>query len=338
MSYASDVRGELARLPMADECCARSEMTLALMCCSGIGWRGRDRYALTITAADAATGRRDFGMLKQFWGVTGQIRTLAGNALNGQMRYQLAIQAEDTPRLLEKPMLRDADGLFGLRSSPAPELMRFACCRKSALRAAFMICGAINNPEKAYHFEIAAPTEALTTFLMEQLAYFDIPARTSHRRSRPVIYLKHAEDISDVLSLLGAAKAMMDLENIRVKKEVGNRVNRQLNCDNSNINRVMFAAESQTKDILYIHEELGLDKLPKPLREMAELRVVNPETPLADLGDMLDPPISKSGVSARLRKLTEIAGKLRSGEEIDFSPPKRGRKRAEKPGEGSEAE
>ena len=119
-----------------------------------------------------------------------------------------------------------------------------------------------------------------------------------------------------MLSLMGASKAMMAFENVRVKKEVSNRVNRQLNCDNSNINRAVTAAEALIRDIHYIDGELGLDKLPAPLREMAFARANNPEMPLAELGEQLDPPLGKSGVSARLRKLAAIADALRSGEEI----------------------
>ena len=121
-----------------------------------------------------------------------------------------------------------------------------------------------------------------------------------------------------MLSLLGAGSAMMAFENIRIRKEVSNRVNRQMNCDASNINRVMNAAESQIRDIRYIERELGLEKLPKPLRDMAYVRANNPETTLADLGELLTPPIGKSGVNARLRKLSSIADKLRSGEDIEL--------------------
>ena len=133
---------------------------------------------------------------------------------------------------------------------------------------------------------------------------------------KPKEYLKRAEDISDMLSLLGAAKAMMAFENVRVKKEVSNRVNRQLNCDNSNINRSMNAAETQIRDIRYIDSELGLDKLPRTLRDMAYTRANNPEIPLAELGELMDPPLGKSGVNARLRRISAIAEKLRCGDEV----------------------
>ena len=318
MSFASDVRGELARLPATEICCARSELAAALLVSGGIAWRGRNRYAITFTAAEAAAVRRFFAQLKQHWGIVGQIRTLTGDALNGQVHYQLAVPEEEAPRLLEALGLLDESALFGVRQVPDESLVRFACCKKSFARGAFLMCGAVSHPDKAYHLEIAAPGEALAQFIAEQLAYFDIHARISQRKSKYVLYLKRAEDISDMLSLLGAGSAMMAFENIRIRKEVSNRVNRQMNCDASNINRVMNAAESQIRDIRYIERELGLEKLPKPLRDMAYVRANNPETTLADLGELLTPPIGKSGVNARLRKLSSIADKLRSGEDIEL--------------------
>ncbi len=316
MSFASDVRGELARVPVSDACCARSELTSALLCAGGIAWRGRGRYAVTITAAEASTVRRYFGLLKQFMGIVGQIRTLTGDALNNQVRYQLAVPEEEAPGLLNDLNLLEEGALFGLRPVPPEETVRFSCCKKAFLRAAFLMCGALSDPEKGYHIELAAPTEALAAFIAGQAAAFDIHLRSALRKSKYVLYLKRAEDISDFMSLLGAMNAMMAFENIRVKKEVSNRVNRQLNCDSSNINRVMNAAEAQIRDIRYIDAELGLDKLPPGLRQMAFVRANNPEMPLGELGDLMDPPLGKSGVSARLRKLSGIAEKLRCGDEV----------------------
>ena len=316
MSFSSDVRGELARFKTDDICCARSELSAALLASGGIAWRGRGRYALTVTASDAATVRRYFSMLKHHWAVTGQIRALSGDVLNNQTRYQLAIPEAESLKLLEALDLLDEAGLFGLRQTPGDDVTRFACCKKAFVRAAFLMCGNISNPEKSYHIEFAAPTEPFARRVAACLEYFGLTPRVSLRRNQYMAYLKRAEDISDTLTLMGTATAVLAMENIRVRKEVSNHVNRQMNFDASNINLVVDAAEAQIRDIHYIDSELGLDRLPKSLREMAFARANNPETPLAGLGELLDPPIGKSGVNARLRRLTEIADKLRSGEEI----------------------
>ena len=318
MSFASDVRGELARQGVADACCARSELSAALLCSGGIAWRGRGRYAVTVTAGEAATVRRCFAMLKQFYGIIGQIRTLSGDALNNQTRYQLAVPDDQAAQLLDALGLLDESSLFGVRAVPPEETVRFACCKKAFARAAFLMCGAVNHPEKGYHIEIAAPTEALADFIAQQFDYFELNVKKTRRKSKYVLYLKRAEDISDMLSLLGASGAMLAFENVRVKKEVSNRVNRQLNCDNSNINRAVSAAEAQIRDIRLIDAKIGVDKLAPDLRDMAIARANNPEMPLAELGEQMDPPLGKSGVSARLRRLGQIARKLRGGEESEL--------------------
>ena len=316
MSFASDVRGELARMPMADACCARSELTAALLCSGGIAWRGRERYAVTLTASEAPTVRRYFAMLKRFYGIIGQSRALSGDTLHNQTLYQLAVPEDQAYGLLRALDLLEEGALFDLRTLPVGETVRYSCCKKAFVRAAFTMCGAISHPDRNYHIEIAAPSEALAAFIVAQLEAFDIGAKVSPRKQKYVVYLKRAEDISDMLSLLGASKAMMAFENVRVRKEVSNRVNRQLNCDNSNINRSMNAAEAQIRDIRYIDSELGLDKLPRTLRDMAYTRANNPEMPLAELGELMDPPLGKSGVNARLRRLSAIAEKLRCGDEV----------------------
>ena len=332
MSFTSDVKGELARLPAGEACCARSELISALLCSGGIAWRGRGRYAVTITATDAPIVRRFFALLKKHWGITGEIRTLSGDALHSQTRYQLAVPQEEGQGLLESLALLDETALFGVRQEPPASTVRYSCCRKAFVRAAFMMCGEINPPERGYHIEIAAPKAEIAQYLAEQLNYFGINVKITCRKSKFVVYLKQAEAVSDMLTLMGAPRAMLSMENVRVAREVRNRVNRQMNCDASNINRAVNAAEAQIRDILYIDRELGLEKLPGTLREMALVRANNPETALSELGELLDPPIGKSGVNARLRRLADIAERLRSGEEIEMEKPRRGgrpRKRAE---------
>ena len=324
MSFTSDVRGELARYRTDDVCCARSELAAALSASGGISWQGLGRYALSITASDAATVRRYFSMLKRHWGIAGEIRVLTGDALNRMTRYRLVIDEADAGALLHSLQLTDNPGMLGVRQVPGEGVTHFSCCKKSFVRAAFLMCGEISSPEKDYHLEIAAPNEAYARRLAECLGYFELAPGIAQRRNKWVIYFKRAEDISDTLTLMGAGAAVLSLENIRVRKEVSNHVNRQMNFDQSNINRVVDAAEAQIRDIHFIDRELGLDKLPKSLREMAFARANNPETPLAGLGELLDPPIGKSGVNARLRRLTDIADKLRSGEEIRLGREKRG--------------
>ena len=320
MSFASNARAEMARELCAEKCCSRAELAAALLASGGVSYRfgGSPGYALSVTAAEAAVVRHYFQLLKRHFGVTAQIRTLRSNSLSGMTRYQLVIPEEDSDMLMAETGLYDPEALFGVRQAPPERITGYACCKKTFLKSAFMVSGALANPEIEYHIEISAPSEEFADYVIKILNYYEISAKKACRKSRFVVYLKKSDDVSDMLTLMGAAQSVLTLQNVRIKKDVSNRVNRQLNCDGSNINRVMETALKQIEDIRYIDGELGLDRLPAPLREIAEVRLNNAATSLAGLGEMLASPIGKSGVNARLRKLSEIADKLRRGENLEL--------------------
>ena len=318
MSFASEAREEIARKLCTDKCCSRAELAAALLASGGISYRfgGEPRYALSITTAEAAVVRHYFQLLKHHFAVQAQIRTLRSESLKGKTRYQLLIPDDAVNMIMEETGLHDPDAPFGIAQTPPDSLMNFACCKKTFVKSAFMVSGGIANPKKEYHIEIAAPTEDFAKFVIEQLKYYEIDAKKSCRKAKYVVYLKKGDGVSDMLTLMGASGAVLELENVRIQKGVSNQVNRQLNCDSSNINRVMETALMQIEDIRCIDSELGLDKLPAQLREIAELRLSNADASLAELGAKLQKPIGKSGVNARLKKISDIAAKLRSGEEI----------------------
>lgn len=320
MSFASDVRAEIARDLPAEKCCARSELAAALLAAGGIAFLGKGHYALSLVTEDAPVARHFFALLKRHFDVTCEIRTLRAGKLNGRIRYQVLVPEADVQALLAEMQLLDEHYLFNIRTSPAPGLFRYACCRAAFLRGAFLLCGAISNPEKDYHLEFASPNDDFAESVLGLLNYFEITAKKVNRKTKNVVYLKSAEQIANALSALGAGSAVLRLENIRVKKDVRNYINRQMNCDTSNINRVVQSAAAKLADIRYIDEQIGLDKLPASLREIAEARLNNPEASLSGLGDLLTPPLGKSGVNARLRRLSEIADRLRSGEEVRLRP------------------
>ncbi len=317
MSFASNARAEMARALCSDACCARSELAAALLASGGITYRfgSGPKYALSITTAEAAVVRHYFQLLKRHFDITSQIRTLRSTSLSGMTRYQLVIPEEYSEMLMQEMQLLDPEALFGVRTVPTEEINHFACCKKTFIKSAFMVCGGIANPEIEYHIEIDAPTEEFANIVVENLNYYEIHAKIVCRKSKYVVYLKKCDDVCDMLSLMGANQSVLELQNVRIKKGVSNKVNRQVNCDASNINRVMEAALSQIEDIRYIDQEIGLDKLPPQLQEVAEARVNNAATSLAGIGEMLTPPIEKSGVNARLKRICDIAQKLRCGED-----------------------
>ncbi len=186
------------------------------------------------------------------------------------------------------------------------------------LRGAFLTAGSMSDPEKSYHLEWILRTGEDANGLVQLAKIFDIEARITERKGRFVVYLKDSTDIVDMLNVLGAHKALMEMENVRILKEMRNSVNRQFNCDTANIKKIVRAAGKQVEDIRYIAGQIGLEKLPPALRQMAEVRLEYPDISLQELGEYLDPPVGKSGVNHRLRKLSAIAENLREGKQDPF--------------------
>lgn len=318
MSFAAEVRAEIAQAPLDQACCARVELAAALIASSGISIHGKGIYRIALSSSEAKIVRRYFSLVKKYFDVTCEIRVLRTDRLNGQTRYQLVFPDESAQPILSAVRLLDADALFGVRGSPDASLFRYGCCRTAFLRASFLFCGTISNPEKSYHIEYAAPTKQFAQSIIETLRYFEIHAKNTCRKTKEVVYLKGSEATANVLTLLGAHTSVLEFENVRITKELHGSINRQVNCDNSNINRSMASAEKQIADIRFIDAELGLDRLPRTLKAVAQIRLENPEISLAGLGELMHPPLGKSGVNARFRRIADIADRLRSGEEVEL--------------------
>ena len=185
------------------------------------------------------------------------------------------------------------------------------CCKRSFIRGAFLAAGSITDPNKGYHFEIVCPLETQAKQLVKAMNVFDLDAKYVSRTGKYVVYLKEGAQVVEVLRVMEAAHSVMELENIRVVKEVRGRVNRKVNCETANISKTVNTAVRQIEDINLIEVKLGLETLPEQLQEIAQVRLEYPDTPLGSLGQYLDPPIGKSGVNHRLKKLAAIAETLR---------------------------
>lgn len=191
-------------------------------------------------------------------------------------------------------------------------LYELNCCKRAVLRAAFLSSGSLTDPEKKYHFEIALSMESRALQLQQIMNDFDMEAKIVLRKKYFVLYVKEAERIADLLNIMGAHVALLDMENVRILKEMRNSVNRQVNCEVANSNKVVVAASQKIEDIEYIKERCGLAYLGDPgLIEIAELRLSHPDISLKELGELLSKPIGKSGVNHRLRKISEAADRLR---------------------------
>ena len=179
------------------------------------------------------------------------------------------------------------------------------------VREAFLKGGSVNDPNKDYHLEIACDTRKKVLELNEILNTFSIKSKIIKREKKYILYLKEGEEISKFLAFIGANQAVIWFEEIRVVKETRNDINRKVNCETANINKVVNAAVTQIENIKYIQKRHKFNQLTEPLKEIAQLRLENPESSLEELGKMLEPPISKSGVNHRMKKIEEFAKELK---------------------------
>ncbi len=192
-----------------------------------------------------------------------------------------------------------------------PLLIKSFCCKRAFLRGAFLSVGSMSNPEKAYHLEYVCVDTQQAAQLIDILLVYGIHAKTVVRKKYQVVYLKESEEIVELLNVIGAHISLMKLENLRIFKDMRNSINRRVNCETANITKTVNAATKQIADIQYIKEHYGFDNLKDNLRQVAELRLEYPDAALKELGEYLSPPVGKSGVNHRLRKLSELAEKLR---------------------------
>ena len=171
----------------------------------------------------------------------------------------------------------------------------------------------MSDPEKNYHFEIVTLHEQFAVQLQDVLDFFELDAKIVIRKKYYVVYIKEGAKIVDVLNIMEAHIALMNLENVRILKDMRNTVNRRVNCETANINKTVSAAVKQAEDIRFLQEHRGLSELNQGLQDIAYLRLEHPEATLKELGEMLNPPVGKSGVNHRLKKLSKIAEDMRMG-------------------------
>ncbi|MDR2043170.1 MAG: DNA-binding protein WhiA [Clostridium sp.] len=197
----------------------------------------------------------------------------------------------------------------------SPLLIKNTCCRRAFLRGAFLSIGSMSDPEKGYHLEFVCTTEEKARQLQGVIQGFEIEAKIVARKKYHVVYLKEGAGIVDLLNVMEAHVALLNLENLRILKDVRNFVNRRVNCEAANITKTVTASARQVEDIRLLERHHGFFRLPEHLRQMAEARLEHPDATLAELGEYLVPPVGKSGVNHRLRKLSELAESIKKEEE-----------------------
>ncbi|MDY5484943.1 MAG: DNA-binding protein WhiA [Clostridium sp.] len=317
MSFSSQVKEELSRQMSSARHCQIAEIAAILSLCGRIHIDENENYSIRIHTENVAVARKYFTLLKKAFNIRTDISIRRNAFLKKNRTYSVMIRKhEDAVRVLKAAKLVDEHGEIGENLSVVRNLViQNPCCRRAFIRGAFLAAGSISDPEKFYHFEIACTSMEKAKQLQEVISTFSIDAKIVVRKKYYVVYIKEGSQIVELLGLMEANVALMNLENIRILKEMRNSVNRQVNCETANINKTVSAAVKQLGDITYIRDTVGLDYLPEALAEIARIRLEMPDATLKELGESLNPPVGKSGVNHRLRKISTIAETLREERE-----------------------
>lgn len=319
MSFSSDVKDELSRQIPAARHCQIAEMAAIISLCGRILISSEDRYCIKIHTENIAVARKYFTLLKKTFQINTEVSIRQNSYLKKGRTYTVTIREhENAMRVLKAARLIDEHQEIEENLSVVGNLVvQQPCCKRAFIRGAFLATGSISDPEKSYHFEIVCATMGKAEQLKEIAAAFAIDAKIIQRKKYFVLYIKEGSQIVDILNVMEAHVALMNLENVRILKEMRNSVNRKVNCETANINKTVSAAVKQLEDITYIRDTAGFGILPEGLEEIALRRLEQPEATLKELGEMLNPPVGKSGVNHRLRKLSQIAESIREQRETE---------------------
>lgn len=287
MSFSSDVKKELCTLSFDCDDCRKAEIFGFLMCC-------RDRYVLLSTGSNSSARR----LATDIVGYSNAIVDISMDLVykNGKRHFTVCIP--------------DATEQLNVFDSLAKYIPKNECCKSFVLRGVFLAGGTITDPQKDYHAEFSVGSQENAELIVKLLADFGIKSKITLRGATYIIYVKGSESIEDLLGLLGALSSYWKILEAVVQKDLRNKANRVANCDAANIGRTVAAASKQIEAIIKIREKIGFDDLPDELREIAEIRLENPELSLREIGGLLSSPISRSGVNHRLQKLIDIAEDL----------------------------
>lgn len=320
MSFSSDVKDELSRQLNKSRHCQIAEITAIIGFCGKVQINYNNSYCVKVQTENIAVARKYYLLLKRAFGIQADITIRQSKNLRKQKNYIVSIlNHEDSVRVLQAAKLINQAGQMQKSLSLVNNLViQQSCCKRAFIRGAFLSAGSISDPSKFYHFEIVCTTMDKAEQLKAIINSFQIDAKIVQRKKYYVVYIKEGAMIVEILNVMEAHVALMNLENVRIVKEMRNSVNRKVNCETANINKTVSAAVRQIEDITYIQEHTGLHVLSDGLEEIAVLRLENPDVSLKELGMMLNPQVGKSGVNHRLRKISNFANDLRDKKEDQY--------------------
>ncbi|HCL01026.1 MAG TPA: DNA-binding protein WhiA [Lachnoclostridium phytofermentans] len=312
MSFSKDVKEEIAKQISNARHCRLAEIAALLSACGHVIQKDGEIKSIVLQTENIIVARKYFTLLKKTFNINTEILIRKNKAGKNSLLFLLVVKLPKQVSLLYQATKLSLHQEIGDKALVVdPIVVQNTCCKRAFVRGLFLAAGSMSDPEKTYHYEIVFPDSLRANQLQEIINSFLIEAKIVLRKKYYVVYVKEGSQIVDLLNIMEAHTSLMDFENVRILKEMRNSINRQVNCEAANINKTVTAAAKQIDDILFIRDTIGFDNLTEGLEEIAELRISYPESSLKELGAMLNPPIGKSGVNHRLKKLCSIADGLR---------------------------
>ncbi len=305
MSFSSDVKEELQRIFPEKHCCQLSELSALTQTCASLRLTGRGRLKVVYETENPALAKRIFQLLKKRMEITPQLEFNHHKRLGGRRLSVLTVPEAESRRLLVAlRMIQESEAGMVYKGVPRTAMTR-RCCRAAFLRAAFLGGGTVSAPDTGYRLEFVS-SESRTDTLLNILEKSGVTGRVSSRRGSAVVYLKKGDDVAACLALMGAHASLLEMENIRIRRESRNQANRARNCDEGNLKKQLHAGEKQAQAIVRYSLAHSLAALPRELQELGRARMLHPEMSLEELGQSLPRPIGKSGVNHRMRRLMAL--------------------------------
>lgn len=309
MSFAAQTKKELTMVE-ADDCCEKAELSALIRMNGSVNVANR-KVILDVSTENAAIARRIYTLIKKLFAVHTELLVRKKMRLKKNNVYIVRVPLRAQEILQELSIVSEG---FVFNQGIDKAMIRKSCCKRAYLRGAFLAGGSVNNPEgSSYHLEIACMYEEHCQAMVRLANRFRLNARCIERKKGFIFYIKEGEKIIELLNMIGAHQALFKFEDVRIMRDMRNSVNRIVNCETANLNKTIGAAVRQIDNIRLIEREMGLESLPEKLQEVARIRLQHPDINLKEVGDMLGGKVSKSGVNHRLRKLDELAEKIRNG-------------------------
>ncbi len=320
MSFSNDAKLEVLKGKIESDCCSIAFLSAVIKCAGELSISHNHQIKVEIFTEIPEIFDKIKAIIEQYYGKECEMTMVENTNISKSSRYKITLPYDITDQLLKDLgiMSIDENGMLTIENGISDFVVVDDCCKRSYIKGAFVACATSNiviknynnNKGSGYHLEFVFNFEKIAEDFVKLLAYFEIPAKITIRKNSPIVYIKEYQLICDTLALVGANKAVLDLQNEAAIRELRNNVNRQNNCLNANLNKTVAASVKQLNAIKNIQENMGLESLSENLMELALLRLANPEASLEELRELCTEKLTKSGINHRFSKIIEISDNI----------------------------